>query len=207
MSSLSWQPSAGPARPHNYGGSRRPIYQRRSSTSRGSTSASSTASFSDDDDAITPCPPQNFTEEHRDVQQDRTPRQQPRSPKAHRPNAERRQSWRSSQVMSSEPHPESPDGDLAEVEVDSVTLWRRMLVIQRMFGCYNSARMSAALDTGAEDGFVPSRTCLDLLNDSIDQLPEESRRQLEQFLEHGESGNPSRRKSWRQRLQEMRQAR
>ncbi|KAK0724632.1 hypothetical protein B0H67DRAFT_449079, partial [Lasiosphaeris hirsuta] len=65
--------------------------------------------------------------------------------------------------------------------VDAETLWKRMLAIQRMFGCYNSARMRAALDTGAE-GFIPSRTCLDLLNDSIDQLPEESRRQLEEFL-------------------------
>jgi hypothetical protein len=154
MSSLSWQPSDGPARTHNYGGSRRPIYERRSSTSRGSTSASSTSSFSDDDDAITPCPPQSFPEEHRDHQQDRTPRQQPRSPASHRPNAERRQSWRSSQVMSAEPHPGSLDGYVAEVEVDSVTLWKRMLVIQRIFGCYNSARMSAALDTGVEDGFV-----------------------------------------------------
>jgi hypothetical protein len=165
MSSLSWQPSAGPARPHNYGGSRRPIYERRSSTSRGSTSASSTSSFSDDEDAITPCPPQSFSEEHQFEQQDRTPRQQPRSPKSHRPNAEKRQSWRSSQVMSAhdstEPHPESLDGGV-EPEVDSVTLWRRMLVIQRMFGCYNSARMRAALDTGAEDGFVRMFTFLSL---------------------------------------------
>ncbi|KAK0649583.1 hypothetical protein B0T16DRAFT_456985 [Cercophora newfieldiana] len=200
MSSISWQPSAGPARPHNTG-SCRPIFDRRSSTSRGSTSASSTSSFSDDEDAITPCPPQSFPQQEQQHEEEQ--RQQPR-PKSHRPNAERPrpQSWRSSQVMPAHDD-DSPHAEI-EAEVDSVTLWRRMLVIQRMFGCYNSARMRAALDLGVEDKFVPSRTCLDLLNDSIDQLPEESRRQLEQFLEHGESAGREARKSWRQRLHEMR---
>jgi len=49
------------------------------------------------------------------------------------------------------PHTGAQNSDF---EVDSVTLWRRMLVIQRMFGCYNSARMQAAIDLGVEDSFI-----------------------------------------------------
>lgn len=42
-----------------------------------------------------------------------------------------------------------PDSPAAtESDIDSETLWRRMLEIQRTFGCYNSARMDAALESG-----------------------------------------------------------
>ncbi|KAK5657366.1 hypothetical protein OQA88_2936 [Cercophora sp. LCS_1] len=156
---------------------RRPIYERRRVSPKRSSSAS-TSSFSDDDDAITPCPPEM------QVQEQQQPQQRPR------PQPERVTSWRSSMVM----HPDSPA--TSDSDIDSETLWRRMLEIQRTFGCYNSARMDAALENG--EGVAPPRTCLDLLNDSIDQLPEESKKQLEEYLEHGEA--PTRRKGWRVRL-------
>jgi hypothetical protein len=38
--------------------------------------------------------------------------------------------------------------------VDPSRLWQKMLAIQRVFGCYNSARMRAALEMGVEDGFM-----------------------------------------------------
>ncbi|KAH8890285.1 hypothetical protein GQ53DRAFT_601388, partial [Thozetella sp. PMI_491] len=66
---------------------------------------------------------------------------------------------------------------------DAATLWRRMLTVQKLFGCYNSARMQAALELGADSGFVPSKTCLDLMNDSLSQLPDEERKQVEDYLE------------------------
>lgn len=48
--------------------------------------------------------------------------------------------------------------DLTEDEdVDTERLWRRMLDIQRMFGCYNSARMSAALALSGGDEDEVSR--------------------------------------------------
>lgn len=207
MTSLSSErfPTTGPGRPHSQ--RRPPIYVRRSCASRASTSCASTSSLSDDEDAITPCPPQtkSFSPQN---DGDSEPTPQPRSQQHPRPNAQRQDSWRSSQLIDDTSAETAETAETPSTEVDSVTLWRRMLVIQRLFGCYNSARMSAALEMG-DDGarVVPSRTCLDLLNDSIDQLPDESRRQLEAFLEHGENGGLAKRKSWRQRLQEMRQAR
>ncbi|KAK2071373.1 hypothetical protein P8C59_005802 [Phyllachora maydis] len=75
---------------------------------------------------------------------------------------------------------------------DTARLWRRMLAIQRAFGCYRSARMSAALEAG-EDGVVPTRTCLDLLNDSIAELPAADRRALDAFLGRGARCAPRRR--------------
>lgn len=46
-----------------------------------------------------------------------------------------------------------------------------------------------------------SKTCLDLLNDSITQLPDEARRQLDDFLSHNEPCSSRRSSSsWRRRL-------
>ncbi|EPE09304.1 hypothetical protein F503_07080 [Ophiostoma piceae UAMH 11346] len=60
-------------------------------------------------------------------------------------------------------------------------LWHRMLALQRQYHCYNSARMSAALqdDTMA----IPPRACLDLLNDSIAtaDLCDEARAHVDQL--------------------------
>ncbi|KAH7397685.1 hypothetical protein BKA64DRAFT_44438 [Cadophora sp. MPI-SDFR-AT-0126] len=50
--------------------------------------------------------------------------------------------------------------------------WSRMLALQREYHCYNSARLEAAveaLDNGwrIEDVPIPSRFCLDLLNEEL----------------------------------------
>ncbi|KAI0185200.1 hypothetical protein EV127DRAFT_210558 [Xylaria flabelliformis] len=60
---------------------------------------------------------------------------------------------------------EGTDGDLDR-------LWMRMLALQQKFGCYNSARMSAALSSGNVSRLRPSKACLDLLNEHMATLPE-----------------------------------
>ncbi|KAK1760152.1 hypothetical protein QBC47DRAFT_366534 [Echria macrotheca] len=186
-----------------------PLYVRRGTNpfgSAGSTSSlSSDDGFGDDEDAITPCPPQHHMHPHvqnshaeqQQQQQQQTTHTRPVLQTKRQGSTDSSSSWRDSQVIT-ESHSENEN-------VDTETLWRRMLAIQRLFGCYNSARMRAALEMGEESGFIPSKTGLDLLNDSIDQLPDESRRRLEEYLEHGDerailSTSSSRRKSWRERL-------
>ncbi|KAI0876119.1 hypothetical protein GGS24DRAFT_252859 [Hypoxylon argillaceum] len=55
---------------------------------------------------------------------------------------------------------------------DPERLWMRMLALQRKFGCYNSARMSAALSSGNVSRLRPSKACLDLLNENMAVLPD-----------------------------------
>ncbi|GAP92269.2 hypothetical protein SAMD00023353_7600130 [Rosellinia necatrix] len=55
---------------------------------------------------------------------------------------------------------------------DPERLWMRMLALQQKFGCYNSARMSAALSSGNVNRLRPSKACLDLLNEGMAALPE-----------------------------------
>jgi len=190
----------------------RPLFRRRGDTMTSITTTSSShsrsSSSSDDDDldAITPCPPHsqpNAWLEQLERAQQTDDEQQPTHPHHHhrRPSVPRRRtrptSWRSTLSSSDD---EEPDA------VDPSTLWRRMLALQRRFGCYNSARMRAALELdGGEEDAVPSQTCLDLLNDSIDTLPEEERQRLEAFLESAGAGGKGygkvkRRRSWRERL-------
>ncbi|KAK4214960.1 hypothetical protein QBC37DRAFT_140733 [Rhypophila decipiens] len=192
---------------HHHGGD---IYHQ---VRRGSSAYSSTSSLSDDQDAITPCPLEvtGSTQQHHPQSAQAPQPQQRRRPQE---GMHRKASWRDS-IQGGAPHhleglERRPEDDYGTSEacygsqVDEETLWRRMLAIQRVFGCYNSARMRAALEMGGDSsGFIPSRTCLDLLNDSIDQLPEESKRRLEEFLETGDTSlcHPAaKRKSWRQRL-------
>ncbi|KAK8040044.1 hypothetical protein PG993_008455 [Apiospora rasikravindrae] len=56
---------------------------------------------------------------------------------------------------------------------DPERLWRRMLELQQTYGCYNSARMSAALESG-DASLRPSRACLNLLNEHMVLLPEDA---------------------------------
>ncbi|RFU34413.1 hypothetical protein B7463_g1901, partial [Scytalidium lignicola] len=51
-------------------------------------------------------------------------------------------------------------------------LWRYMLSLQKVYDCYHSARMSAAVDelekgVRIQDMDIPSRTCLNLLNQEL----------------------------------------
>ncbi|KAK7949248.1 uncharacterized protein PG986_010134 [Apiospora aurea] len=56
---------------------------------------------------------------------------------------------------------------------DPERLWRRMLELQQTYGCYNSARMSAALESG-DASLRPSRACLNLLNEHMVLLPDDA---------------------------------
>ena len=122
-------------------------------TSAGSAS-STTSSLSDDEDAITPCPPQTnsvqrFEDKRHDCRETAHKQRHVPAQNSSAPSPRRRDSWRSSQVMHLDGHAER-EADTSMHEVDAQTLWRRMLAVQRAFGCYNSARMDAALDTGEE---------------------------------------------------------
>ncbi|KAF8864027.1 hypothetical protein BDZ45DRAFT_74888 [Acephala macrosclerotiorum] len=52
--------------------------------------------------------------------------------------------------------------------------WSRMLALQRKYHCYNSARLEAAVEA-LENGWgedavqIPSRLCLDLLNEQLEE--------------------------------------
>lgn len=186
-----------------------------------SSSSSSTSSSSDLDlDAITPCPPHSHPNALLDTETAETqtqPQQRPSNPHHHR--KQRPTSWRStvSLTPSSSSSSTTSDQDTAATSpsagdpeaTDPETLWRRMLTLQRTLGCYNSARMRAALEQeNPEEGggvrmfpmpfnlncarmLTPhgtaSRTCLDLLNDNIVALSDEERIQVDAFL-HMETG-------------------
>jgi hypothetical protein len=105
--------------------------------------------MSDDDDTITPCP----REEPYTSSQEQSQRTQPEprgspQPKGARAHTQRPKSWRH-ESWHFEPLDSEGDDD------DPARLWWTMLSIQRVFGCYNSARMRAAIEMG-EDG-VPIR--------------------------------------------------
>jgi hypothetical protein len=110
---------------------------------RNSTSSSS----SDDDDMITPCPleKQEPTVQHEEVahRQQQQPQQRPQPQK----QSERPKSWLETEAATEDP----------------VTLWKSMLAIQRAFGCYNSARMRAAVEMDGEEEHVRKFTVLPYL--------------------------------------------
>ncbi|KAI2602474.1 hypothetical protein GGR54DRAFT_499731 [Hypoxylon sp. NC1633] len=57
---------------------------------------------------------------------------------------------------------------------DPERLWKRMLALQETYRCYNSARMSAALSSGDVSLLLPSKACLNLLNENMAFLPDEA---------------------------------
>ena len=64
------------------------------------------------------------------------------------------------------------DSDLFNpmMEETDAQCWQRMLRLQREYHCYNSARLSAAVEAeerGELEVAIPSRLCLDLLNESL----------------------------------------
>lgn len=102
----------------------------------GRRSITAKASFSDDEDAITPCsspPPE--------------PQQQPALASTKTPRfsiISAAPTALSSRKTSSSVRTWHLDPAAGE-DLDDAGLWRRMLDIQREFHCYNSARMAAAL--------------------------------------------------------------
>ncbi|KAK0672166.1 hypothetical protein QBC41DRAFT_314333 [Cercophora samala] len=173
-----------------------------------SSSASSNSGYDFDDDAITPCPLLETTAGHhthhhshlRDLQ----PSHHHLSPHQHkygnlsRTSSQKRPASRCESWRSSQPRPfHGYVGDDAEdeEELDTEILWKQMLAVQDRFGCYNSARMRAALEGG--DTSIPSRVCLDLINDSIGEMPEDVRERIELFLEREGSGAMMRKGKWK----------
>ncbi|KAJ4413822.1 hypothetical protein N0V82_008316 [Gnomoniopsis sp. IMI 355080] len=139
------------------------------------------ASFSDDEDAITPCssPPP----EPQDVA---VPSQQPSQQVTSTTILKKSNSYSAaSSRKTSTAHSWHFDPTEGE-EMDDWHLWQRMLEIQRTFHCYNSARMSAALlelEMGVDAGHLaPSRSCLDLMNESVSAISEEERHRLSEWL-------------------------
>lgn len=144
---------------------------------RGSSAYSSTSSLSDDQDAITPCPLEGSNANQHQAQH--SPVAQVQAQQIHqcrrpRDGMHRKESWRDS-IAGGAPHHleglERPVGNECGSpsegtghgsQVDEETLWRRMLAIQRVFGCYNSARMRAALEMGGDSsGFI--RMCFSVV--------------------------------------------
>lgn len=103
----------------------------------GRRSITAKASFSDDEDAITPCsspPPE--------------PQQQPLLVDSFSKSKSQRHSIISAAPSSRKTSSSTRTWHLdpaAGEDLDDAGLWRRMLDIQREFHCYNSARMAAAL--------------------------------------------------------------
>ncbi|KAI2611438.1 uncharacterized protein GGS25DRAFT_196012 [Hypoxylon fragiforme] len=64
---------------------------------------------------------------------------------------------------------------------DPERLWERMLALQRTYGCYNSARMSAALSSGDVSLLLPSKATLNLLNENMTFLPDEAEDVFEEW--------------------------
>lgn len=63
-------------------------------------------------------------------------------------------------------HTQTPCASSSDTPPDNAHLWRRMLALQRRYHCYNSARMSAALEDEAVEAVVrESLPCPALLFD------------------------------------------
>ena len=120
---------------------------KRTRSQRGSPSLNSTSSLSDDEDAITPCPIEHVEEQHEQPKEEEHV-SAPRKGDADSDNS-RRSSWRHSQGFS-----HLADHDQHGHDLDAELLWHRMLTVQQIFGCYNSARMTAALEMGNDGGIV-----------------------------------------------------
>ncbi|KAL8377354.1 hypothetical protein RB595_008166 [Gaeumannomyces hyphopodioides] len=186
----------------------RPAHPRyRSAFSSCATSRASSASLSDDEDAITPAGPivaAAVEETRHSSSSSKAGRRKRRavSPVDSNPDVS---SFSLDDGVgfcylgaNSNGHDAASASDPLAAGMDSLSLWRRMLAVQRVFGCYNSARISAALDDEALQSRVPSRACLDLLNDGIAHLPDGEREQVEYFIEHGEMKPSRKRRSlWR----------
>ncbi|KAI1862369.1 uncharacterized protein JN550_010231 [Neoarthrinium moseri] len=134
------------------------------------TSATSSPCI-DDVDAITPCPPSAklsnmdtsvFSDGIRELRQSRSP--SPSSINASMSNV---------QGGSFERRRNSVKTLEEGTEGDPERLWKRMLALQQIYGCYRSARMSAALELRDTSTLLPSKACLDLMNEDISMIPDD----------------------------------
>ncbi|KAI1343704.1 hypothetical protein F5Y15DRAFT_411560 [Xylariaceae sp. FL0016] len=137
----------------------------------------------DDIDAITPCPAPSSSPSS---DNEPTPLPSSHSIEYHRARAQAQVQSRSTSPssLSSYLDDETRSRRRASVQAvqaleegtrgDPAALWRRMLALQQTYGCYNSARMSAALEAGDAGMLLPSKACLDLLNENMVMWPAEA---------------------------------
>ncbi|KAM0334971.1 hypothetical protein ACHAQA_000005 [Verticillium albo-atrum] len=74
----------------------------------------------------------------------------------------------------------------ADQSIDVRGLWEAMLELQQRYHCYKSTRMLIAAESDGAADMIPSRACIDHLNDSIESLPDEGWKVLERYLAHDE---------------------
>lgn len=123
----------------------------RSATSSCATSRASSAALSDDEDAITPAGPVVVEETRHNSSSSKAGRRKRRAVSPADSNPDVPSFSLDDGVGFCYPdaynnnHHDAASDPLA-AGMDSLSLWRRMLTVQRVFGCYNSARISAALD-------------------------------------------------------------
>ncbi|KAI1084303.1 hypothetical protein F5B20DRAFT_290546 [Whalleya microplaca] len=131
---------------------------------------SSPSTIIDDVDAITPCPLVRGAPKQTTVSQIISPIDEFHRPRSTSPCSEcssvHMEASRSRRRESIKTLEEGTNGDPER-------LWKRMLALQQIYGCYNSARMSAALSSGDISLLLPSRACLNLLNENMAFLPDE----------------------------------
>ncbi|KAI1134310.1 hypothetical protein F5Y05DRAFT_237820 [Hypoxylon sp. FL0543] len=136
-----------------------------------STRKSSRSNSIDDIDAITPCPLTRSGSEEIDVSEFIGPVGKFEGSRSPSPSSEcssvGMDASRDRRRASLKALEEGTDGDPGR-------LWERMLALQQTYGCYNSARMSAALSSGDVSLLLPSKACLNLLNENMAFLPDET---------------------------------
>ncbi|OAQ70896.1 hypothetical protein VFPPC_03286 [Pochonia chlamydosporia 170] len=70
-------------------------------------------------------------------------------------------------------------------------LWRCMLELQQLYGCYNSTRIDLAVNAGeAGIDLMPNPFIIDTLNDSLVDLPEEGWDMLDRCLQTARKPSP-----------------
>ncbi|KAI0171733.1 hypothetical protein GGR52DRAFT_436795 [Hypoxylon sp. FL1284] len=136
-----------------------------------SSRKSSLSTAADDIDAITPCPPVCSASEELEISELVEPIETFQESRSASPCSEcssvSGDDSRSRKRESLKALEEGTNGDPER-------LWKRMLALQRAFGCYNSARMSAALSSGDFSLLLPSKACLNLLNENMTFMPNEA---------------------------------
>ncbi|KAI2468862.1 hypothetical protein F4781DRAFT_431963 [Annulohypoxylon bovei var. microspora] len=124
----------------------------------------------DDIDAITPCPLARGSPEEIEISELINPIdkfQDSRSPSPCSGLSIHMDAFRNRRRESLKALEEGTNGDPER-------LWKRMLALQQTYGCYNSARMSAALSSGDVGLLLPSKACLNLMNENMAFLPDEA---------------------------------
>ncbi|EEY22858.1 hypothetical protein VDBG_08968 [Verticillium alfalfae VaMs.102] len=74
----------------------------------------------------------------------------------------------------------------SDESIDIRGLWEAMLELQQRYHCYKSTRMLIAAESDGAVDMIPSRACIDHLNDCIETLPDEGWQVLERYLARGE---------------------